>query len=80
MIVLQILILLPSIHAWLRYGARNCKIDCFDKQRLYGLSKQPFYCRNGREMGWCCNDDTKFECQEYPEIEMACNYGQAFND
>ena len=62
--------------AWIRFGARNC-LDCFNSDRKNPL---PFYCQNGREMGWCCPDTTRYECQQHEYKEMYCSYSQEFHD
>lgn len=71
--MIRLLLLFNVAHAWLRYGAKHCINECFNK---YEIS---FYCSHGREMGWCCQDDTKVECRENPGLEIFCNYNQDFN-
>ena len=55
---------------FLRFGARHCIEGCFNKER----DGTKYFCRHGREMGWCCGDDNRFECKNFPEYDMVCNY------
>ena len=61
--------------AFLRYGAQNCMKDCYDDTFR---ADSPFFCRHGREMGWCCPDDSRYECQENKDLDMICSYDQDF--
>ena len=73
--------LLPLATAWLRFGAKNCLNQCFSDSRVSSYDiNLVHYCQNGREMGWCCEDDERVECSERPELEMYCNYDYPFYD
>jgi hypothetical protein len=72
-------VLLHTCSAWTRFGAKNCLSGCYLNDDKIGIKDQ-FYCQNGREMGWCCPDDSRHTCRENQEIEMRCSYQQDFYD